>query len=81
MTLSERRGARPRGPHRRGRGDDSRRGARREGTFADRWLRPRLPPPGGGRVARGIALAATIACIVPLAASLYVVVRGAAALN
>ncbi len=39
-------------------------GLAREGTFADRWQRPRLPPPGGGRVARGIALAATIACIV-----------------
>ena len=58
-------------------------GLAREGTFADRLAAAR----GSrrrvvDRVARGIALAATIACIVPLAAVLlYVVVRGAAALN
>ncbi|MFH1474332.1 MAG: phosphate ABC transporter permease PstA [Chloroflexota bacterium] len=55
----------------------------REETFADR-----LRAAGGSRrrtvdrVARSIALAATIACVIPLAAVLvYVVLRGAQALN
>ncbi len=55
----------------------------REGTFADRLLAARGSRRKTiDRIARSIALAATIACIIPLAAVLlYVVVKGAGALN